>query len=258
MRILGVNPLALAQLLKQTLFYCTMKFLHSLLLSPLILLLILSPGEVLAFVAQPSVAIRNRQLQQIQTLASPSSALPSRMFPEDVRLSLTHTALHLSESSDEATLEPNDDESTSSTSNKLLSILSTCTSAFPLFVLGAAILGLTQPQTLQWVNEGNLISLLLAAVMCGTGLTLRPQDFQAVLKQNWSSVPLGVACQFGIMPFLAWAIGKSMLLGSTVLTARDASSLFLGLVRSRNEQTDHAAFQSETQNYHTSCLSLQN
>mmetsp|Transcript_14921 Transcript_14921/g.19535 ORF Transcript_14921/g.19535 Transcript_14921/m.19535 type:complete len:471 (-) Transcript_14921:52-1464(-) len=122
-----------------------------------------------------------------------------------------------------------DDDSTTQTtgsSSKLDEFLSTCTSAFPLFVLGSAILGVTRPSTLLWVNGGSIISIMLAAVMCGTGLTLKPKDFLQVWDQNWSSVPLGVACQFLIMPLLAFTIGKIMLLPIPNV----GNSLFLGLV----------------------------
>jgi len=103
--------------------------------------------------------------------------------------------------------------------------LSRCTSAFPLFVLSFAILGFTRPSTITWVNRGDLISIMLASIMCGTGLTLEPKDFTEVWDQNRSSIPLGVACQFMIMPFLAWALGKSLLLPVSGV----GSSLFLGL-----------------------------
>ena len=60
-----------------------------------------------------------------------------------------------------------DDDSTSSnhednTISKVDEILSKLTSLFPLFVLGSAILGSYVPQTLNWVNNGNLISIMLA------------------------------------------------------------------------------------------------
>jgi len=112
------------------------------------------------------------------------------------------------------------------TPNKLDRALSRLTSAFPLFVLSSAILALVRPVTLQWVNRGDLISFMLASVMCGTGLTLEKKDFTDVMSKNWASVPLGVLCQFCIMPATAWAVGKTMLLpaGGEV-----GSALFLGL-----------------------------
>jgi hypothetical protein len=46
--------------------------------------------------------------------------------------------------------------------SKLDQILSKLTSLFPLFVLGSAVLGSYVPTSLNWVNEGSLISMMLA------------------------------------------------------------------------------------------------
>lgn len=105
-------------------------------------------------------------------------------------------------------------------------VLSQCTSLFPLFVLSAAILALIRPSTLTWVNQGNIISVMLASVMCGTGLTLETKDFRKVLTDDWKSVPLGVMCQFLIMPSVAWSVGQVLLQPSASTTG---SALFLGL-----------------------------
>lgn len=111
------------------------------------------------------------------------------------------------------------------TTNKLDSILSRLTSAFPFFVLGSAILGLTKPSILQWTNQGTLISWMLASVMCATGLTLEKKDFTDVLSKDFAAVPAGVLCQFMIMPLAAWAVGRTMLLPFP----EHGPSLFLGL-----------------------------
>ncbi|GAX21487.1 bile acid:Na+ symporter, BASS family [Fistulifera solaris] len=113
-----------------------------------------------------------------------------------------------------------------SKNNRLDQILSQCTSLFPLFVLSAAILALVRPSTLTWVNRGNIISIMLASVMCGTGLTLETKDFQKVLTDDWKSVPLGVICQFAIMPIAAWTVGQLLLQPAASTTG---SALFLGL-----------------------------
>lgn len=104
-------------------------------------------------------------------------------------------------------------------------ILSRMTSAFPFFVLGSAILGLTKPATLMWTNRGTLISWMLASVMCATGLTLEKKDFTKVLSQDFAAVPAGVLCQFMIMPLTAFFVGRKLLLNSGTY----GSSLFLGL-----------------------------
>lgn len=117
--------------------------------------------------------------------------------------------------------------STASSGNKLDEILSRLTSLFPLFVLSSAVLGLLRPSSLAWVNRGQLISLMLSAVMMGTGMTLSKKDFENVLVDNPVSVPAGVLCQFGIMPLTAFAVGRAALLRSDPSVG---PALFLGLV----------------------------
>lgn len=138
---------------------------------------------------------------------------------------LLETSIGYDGTEDESESRENDDsEITTSAKNRLDDIMSKLTSAFPFFVLSAAILGYAQPATLTWVNRGNLISILLAAIMCGTGLTLEPRDFVRVRKQ-WGYVPLGVAAQFSIMPLAAWTVGRFLLLPRPEI----GPSLFLGL-----------------------------
>lgn len=110
--------------------------------------------------------------------------------------------------------------------NKLDTVLSQLTSAFPVFVLGSAILGFVAPSTLQWVSRGNLISLMLASVMMGTGMTLEKKDFTQVLVDNFASVPAGVLCQFMIMPTTAFVVGRTLLLKQDAVLG---PTLFLGL-----------------------------
>lgn len=111
--------------------------------------------------------------------------------------------------------------------HSLDSILATFTNAFPLFVLGSAILGVAAPHTLTWVNQGSLISAMLAAVMMGTGMTLEKRDFEQVLGEQLASVPAGVMCQFGIMPLAAYLIGSTCLLHTS---PTHGPALFLGLI----------------------------
>mmetsp|Transcript_58779 Transcript_58779/g.143781 ORF Transcript_58779/g.143781 Transcript_58779/m.143781 type:complete len:530 (-) Transcript_58779:88-1677(-) len=102
---------------------------------------------------------------------------------------------------------------------KLDDVLAKLTSGFPFFVLGTAILALVRPSLLQWTNRGELITIMLSAVMWGTGLTLTKDDFTVVLKQNLSAVPAGVLCQFLIMPFSAYLIGTTVLSQAFVSSA---------------------------------------
>ena len=120
---------------------------------------------------------------------------------------------------------------------KLDQVLTKLTSFFPFWVLSFALGGLFQPHLLQWVNQGQLITIMLASVMVGTGLTLTTNDFTNILfGSNVVSVPLGVACQFLIMPFTASLLGRSLLLGAAgggsgaALSMTAAKSLFLGLI----------------------------
>jgi len=80
------------------------------------------------------------------------------------------------------------------------------TNAFPLWVGGCSLLALVVPEWFTWFR-GPLIVWGLGVIMLGMGLTLSFHDFKAVLKLPRAGV-IGVACQFGIMPFLGWAIGK--------------------------------------------------
>jgi bile acid:Na+ symporter, BASS family len=108
------------------------------------------------------------------------------------------------------------------------------TTAFPLYVVVAAIVGYRFPWTLAWINQGSLVTLLLAAVMAGAGLTLQRSDFTNVwaTRTNRAAIPLGIACQFGIMPLSALLVGQTLLqsgsaAGATVSTVNQA--LFVGL-----------------------------
>lgn len=85
-------------------------------------------------------------------------------------------------------------------------------------------MALVKPSTLAWVNKGQIIEIMLAFVMIGMGMTLEKKDFTAVFADNnWSAVPFGVVCQFGIMPLAAGLVGRTFLLPLD-------PSLYLGLV----------------------------
>jgi len=132
------------------------------------------------------------------------------------------------------------DTTIKSNTNRLDNILSQLTSGFPMFVLSAAIIGLVRPSTLTWVNNGELIPIMLSSVMLSMGMTLQTDDFTRVLssssttttaadgKQSSTSSPLtaipaGVSCQYLIMPLTAFLIGTLTLLPQY-------PAAFLGLV----------------------------
>jgi BASS family bile acid:Na+ symporter len=110
--------------------------------------------------------------------------------------------------------------------NRLDKVLFQLTSLFPFFVMSAACLATYQPTTLNWVNKGNTITLMLAAVMIGMGMTLSKKDFDLVFQSTQiKTIPLGVLCQFGIMPLSSFLVGKYIM-----KLNRFNPSLFLGLV----------------------------
>jgi len=61
--------------------------------------------------------------------------------------------------------------------------------------------------------------------MVGMGMTLKKEDFSAVLVERTWTVPAGVLCQFLIMPLAAEFLGKRLL-----LPADSSAALHLGLV----------------------------
>jgi BASS family bile acid:Na+ symporter len=153
--------------------------------------------------------------------ASPSSS--SLLLLLSVRYSTSKDNI---ESSSTADNYNNDNNNNNNKMNRLDDILSTLTSAFPFFVLGAATLALFNPSLLLWTNKGDSITLMLASVMWGTGLTLTKEDFSNCLQQDFAAVPAGVLCQFIIMPLTAYIIGKTLLLSSSL---PQKNALYLGL-----------------------------
>ena len=85
-----------------------------------------------------------------------------------------------------------------------------------------------------WVAKGNLVTIFLASVMAGTGMSLTPDDFREILqsKKSASVIPVGVLCQYGIMPLSALLVSKAIILNTSstgVIGGEAASALFLGL-----------------------------
>ncbi len=120
-----------------------------------------------------------------------------------------------------------DDESTiNGNSNKIDKVLYKLTSLFPFFVMSAAVIATYRPATLDWVNKGPTITVMLACVMIGMGMTLSKKDFDMVFQSNQiRSVPMGVLCQFGIMPLAAFLVGKYIMKLNVI-----NPSLYLGLI----------------------------
>jgi len=93
-------------------------------------------------------------------------------------------------------------------------LLDMATNFFPGWVLLAAVLGYHRPHLFSWFT-GNLITMALACTMLFMGMTLTVEDFQSTL-QNPRVVFLGVAAQYGIMPFLGWIVAKTFRLPSAL------------------------------------------
>ncbi|SHK48728.1 bile acid:Na+ symporter, BASS family [Nocardiopsis flavescens] len=74
---------------------------------------------------------------------------------------------------------------------------------FAVLVLGGAVLGLALPAATAHITP--YISLLLAVIMFGMGLTMRPADF-AIVARHPKAVLLGVLAQYTVMPLLGWGI----------------------------------------------------
>lgn len=88
------------------------------------------------------------------------------------------------------------------TENRVIAIL---TNAFPLWVLAASLLALWRPALFTWFT-GPLITVGLAVIMLGMGLTLGLQDARRVVNRK-GSLALGVTLQYTVMPALGWGLG---------------------------------------------------
>ncbi|WP_201065826.1 MULTISPECIES: bile acid:sodium symporter family protein [Thiorhodovibrio] len=86
-------------------------------------------------------------------------------------------------------------------------MMTSVTTLFPLWALLGAFFAWWQPQ---FFTPGKpLIVPLLSLVMLGMGLTLEWRQFAAVWSRR-AAVGLGLALQFLIMPFAAWAIATGL------------------------------------------------
>jgi BASS family bile acid:Na+ symporter len=79
-------------------------------------------------------------------------------------------------------------------------------SAFPLWIVLGCLWAWFQPSAWTWFKP--YIEPGLGIIMLGMGLTLRFSDFVNVARQP-RAIFIGVAAQFLIMPFAAWAIART-------------------------------------------------
>jgi bile acid:Na+ symporter, BASS family len=75
----------------------------------------------------------------------------------------------------------------------------------PIGAILISIIALISPESLS--GYGKMIVPLLGLVMFSMGMTLKPSDFQRVLKQP-VLILIGVSLQFIIMPFIAWILAS--------------------------------------------------
>ena len=87
-----------------------------------------------------------------------------------------------------------------------MTVLTTLTNAFPLWVLAASLAALAHPPLFTWFR-GPLIPLGLGVIMLGMGLTLELEDFRRVVRRPLL-VAVGVGLQYTVMPGLGWAIAR--------------------------------------------------
>lgn len=78
---------------------------------------------------------------------------------------------------------------------------------FALIVLAAGALALVVPGAFAGATVA--VPWLLAVIMFGMGMTLRPVDFAVIAKRPWALL-LGVAAQYVVMPLVAFAIAYSL------------------------------------------------
>jgi BASS family bile acid:Na+ symporter len=83
-------------------------------------------------------------------------------------------------------------------------VITRLTNAFPLWVFLASALALWHPPLFTWFS-GPLITIGLAVIMLGMGLTLGIDDARRVGEQK-AALTLGVALQYGAMPLLGWTM----------------------------------------------------
>jgi BASS family bile acid:Na+ symporter len=85
-------------------------------------------------------------------------------------------------------------------------VLTVLVNGFPFWALIASLLALWKPALFTWFS-GPLITVGLAVIMLGMGLTLEMADFRRVLRSK-RLVGLGVMLQYTVMPLSGWAVAR--------------------------------------------------
>lgn len=81
---------------------------------------------------------------------------------------------------------------------------------FPVWVVIGGALALLRPAWFTWFG-GEAIKWGLAIIMLGMGITLRLEDFKAVLKVP-GAVAVGFVGQYAIMPLVGWSVAHALAL----------------------------------------------
>ena len=83
-------------------------------------------------------------------------------------------------------------------------MIANITNAFPLWVLAASVLALWRPGLFTWFT-GPLLTIGLAVIMLGMGLTLGLEDWRRVVNRR-VALSAGVVLQYTVMPALGWTL----------------------------------------------------
>ena len=90
--------------------------------------------------------------------------------------------------------------------DETMKFLNTFVNLYPLWIVLSSLLGILYPPAFLWFS-GHWMENAIALVMLGMGFTLTIDDFRNLLKIP-GSFALGFLCQYTIMPFLGWGIGR--------------------------------------------------
>ena len=82
------------------------------------------------------------------------------------------------------------------------------TNLYPVWLVATAVLAFLHPETMLWFT-GPWIVGALGITMLGMGLTLRIDDFRALLDMP-SSAGLGFVCQYTVMPVVGWLVARGL------------------------------------------------
>jgi BASS family bile acid:Na+ symporter len=80
---------------------------------------------------------------------------------------------------------------------------------YAVWIIMSFAIGFFWPQAFLWFTKGHWMTIALALVMLGMGLTLRIEDFKAIFSMP-RTVVLAAISQYTIMPLSGWLIAKAL------------------------------------------------